>query len=311
MSRPALGRGLDALIPSEPARSTPLELPLEAIEPNPQQPRKAFGEDQSAELAQSIREHGVLQPLLVRRLDGARYQLVAGERRWRAAELANLERVPVVVIDVPDSEMLTLALVENLQREDLNPIEQASAFQYLIDAGLTQAQVAQRVGKSRSAVANAVRLLQLPEQLRQYIVGGELGEGHARAVLSAPRANWAQLAEETIAQGLTVREIEETARQLQASLRTDEATDVDASAEAATEVVDSSEWNEWRDDAAEQLQRVFGTRVNVSHESATGGRISLRWYSFEQLEYLVRRLAALPERDPVVGDDEGEQRITV
>ena len=149
MSRPALGRGLDALIPAGREPAAVRELPLDAIEPNPQQPRRSFATEQGSELAQSIREHGILQPLLVRPIAGGRYQLVAGERRWRAAELANLERVPVVVINAPDRDMLTLALVENLQREDLNPIDRAAAFQYLLDNGLTQGQVAERLGKSR------------------------------------------------------------------------------------------------------------------------------------------------------------------
>ena len=309
MSRAALGRGLDALIPASSEAQRARELPLDAIEPNPQQPRKSFGPDQSAELAQSIREHGILQPLLVRQLSGGRYQLVAGERRWRAAGLAGLERVPVVVVDVPDRDMLTLALVENLQREDLNPIDQAVAFQYLIDAGLTQAQVAERIGKSRSSVANSVRLLQLPEDLRAEVAAGRLGEGHARALLGAPPELRPQLAGDVIAQQLTVREIEEAVRRLQASMRLSDTPEPDDEAESAPPP-DTEAWDRWREDAAEQLQRAFGTRVSVSHESSTGGRISLRWYSFEQLEYLVKRLAAASTQD-ADGTSGGTGRITV
>ena len=309
MSRAALGRGLDALIPASSEAQRARELPLDAIEPNPQQPRKSFGADQSAELARSIREHGILQPLLVRQLSGGRYQLVAGERRWRAAELAGLERVPIVVVDVPDRDMLTLALVENLQREDLNPIDQAVAFQYLIDAGLTQAQVAERIGKSRSSVANSVRLLQLPEDLRAEVTAGRLGEGHARALLGAPPELRAQLAGDAIAQQLTVREIEEAVRRLQASIRLSDTPEPDDEAESAPPP-DTEAWDRWREDAAEQLQRAFGTRVSVSHESSTGGRISLRWYSFEQLEYLVKRLAAASTQD-ADGTSGGTGRITV
>ena len=309
MSRAALGRGLDALIPASSEAQRARELPLDAIEPNPQQPRKSFAPDQSAELAESIREHGILQPLLVRQLSGGRYQLVAGERRWRAAELAGLERVPVVVVDVPDRDMLTLALVENLQREDLNPIDQAVAFQYLIDAGLTQAQVAERIGKSRSSVANSVRLLQLPEDLRAEVTAGRLGEGHARALLGAPPELRLQLAGDAIAQQLTVREIEEAVRRLQASIRLSDTPEPDDEAESAPPP-DTEAWDRWREDAAEQLQRAFGTRVSVSHESSTGGRISLRWYSFEQLEYLVKRLAAASTQD-ADGASGGTGRITV
>ena len=177
MRRAALGRGLDALIPASSEAQRARELPLDAIEPNPQQPRKSFGADQSAELAQSIREHGILQPLLVRQLSGGRYQLVAGERRWRAAELASLERVPVVVVDVPDRDMLTLALVENLQREDLNPIDQAVAFQYLIDAGLTQAQVAARIGKSRSVGSQLGAAVAAARRPSGGCGGGSVGRG--------------------------------------------------------------------------------------------------------------------------------------
>ena len=309
MSRAALGRGLDALIPASSEAQRARELPLDAIEPNPQQPRKSFGADQSAELARSIREHGILQPLLVRQLSGGRYQLVAGERRWRAAELAGLERVPIVVVDVPDRDMLTLALVENLQREDLNPIDQAVAFQYLIDAGLTQAQVAERIGKSRSSVANSVRLLQLPEDLRAEVTAGRLGEGHARALLGAPPELRPQLAGDAIAQQLTVREIEEAVRRLQASIRLSDTPEPHDEAESAPPP-DTEAWDRWREDAAEQLQRAFGTRVSVSHESSTGGRISLRWYSFEQLEYLVKRLAAASTQD-ADGTSGGTGRITV
>ncbi len=309
MSRAALGRGLDALIPTNSEAQRARELPLDAIEPNPQQPRKSFGADQSAELAQSIREHGILQPLLVRQLSGGRYQLVAGERRWRAAELASLERVPVVVVDVPDRDMLTLALVENLQREDLNPIDQAVAFQYLIDAGLTQAQVAARIGKSRSAVANSVRLLQLPEDLRADVAAGRLGEGHARALLGAPAELRVQLAGDAMAQQLTVREIEQAARRLQASTRLSDVPESGHEA-ASPQAPDTEGWDRWCEDAAEQLQRAFGTRVSVSHESATGGQISLRWYSFEQLEYLVKRLASASTQD-ADGTSEGAGRITV
>ena len=307
--RSALGRGLDALLPTEllsaeHGEDSARELPLDAIEPNPQQPRKSFSDDDAADLAQSIREHGILQPLLVRRIAPDRYQLVAGERRWRAAREAGLERAPVAVIDAPDRDMLTLALVENLQREDLNPIDQAAAFQYLIDAGLTQAAVAQRVGKSRSAVANAVRLLQLPDQLRELVINSRLGEGHARALLAAPRRDWPQLAEAIVARSLTVREVEEETRRLQEAQsdggkrakRDSGATQTGQSAEAAAAA-------EWRSQAAERLQRAFNTRVSVSRDGPNGGRIVLRWYSAEQLEQLVHQLSTAPPPTDAEGAD--------
>ena len=306
-SRPALGRGLDALFPTDQAEEQSVrELPLDAIEPNPQQPRQSFSDAEAAELAQSIREHGILQPLLVRRIGVERYQLVAGERRWRAAREAGLEQAPVVVTDAPDRDMLTLALVENLQREDLNPIDQAAAFQYLIDAGLTQAEVAQRVGKSRSAVANAVRLLQLPDDLRRLIVDGRLGEGHARALLGAPREHWQRLAAAVVGGGLTVRQVEDQARRLQGAVEPGSGGERrPTTSDGAAAVSD-----EWRREAAERLERAFNTRVSVSQESAKGGRIVLRWYSFEQLEQLVRQLS---EGGELAGGDDaaGEDRITI
>lgn len=313
----ALGRGLDALFPEAAPDAAPQppvrELPLDAIEPNPQQPRRSFGGDQADELTRSISQHGVLQPLLVRRADADRYQLVAGERRWRAARAAGLQQVPVVVLDTPDSEMLTLALVENLQREDLNPIDQAAAFQYLLDAGLTQAELSRRVGKSRSAVANAVRLLQLPADLQAEVAAARLSEGHARAILAAPKAQQRQLAEAAIAGNLSVRQIEAEARLLQVTAQitsqTGGQTDVKPPpkqagiAEAAAEA--------WRIVAAERLQQTFNTRASISQDSAQGGRITLRWYSQEQLEQLVAQLTAAPPPGNAPGDASPDREITI
>ena len=310
--RSSLGRGLDALFPdadpTDPAdthtRPAVRQLPLDAIEPNPQQPRRSFAGDQADELTQSISQHGVLQPLLVRRADRGRYQLVAGERRWRAARAAGLQHIPVVVLDTPDSEMLTLALVENLQREDLNPIDQAAAFQYLLDAGLTQTQLAQRVGKSRSTVANAVRLLQLPPDLQAHIAAARLAEGHARAILAAPKDQQRQLAETAIARNLSVRQIETEARKLQTAAQiahpptpqTDpEQPDKPITpAQALAEVAAAT----WRIGAAQRLQQTFNTRASITQDSAKGGRITLRWYSQEQLEQLVAQLTASPPPAP-------------
>ena len=321
-TRPALGRGLDALFtPPDAAPDTGSDalsnaehgterdaagaaaqpvrrLPLDAIEPNPQQPRKTFGGAQAAELTQSVAEHGILQPLLVRPLAADRYQLVAGERRWRAARAAGLEHAPVVVVDTPDSDMLTLALVENLQREDLNPIDQAAAFQYLLDAGLSQAQIAQQVGKSRAAVANTVRLLQLPPALQQYVAEARLAEGHARALLAAPKAHRRRLAETALAKNLTVRQIEAAARKLHAAAqRADDAGRTEAEAgRAETERTDADAQRTdaaataWRKQAADRLQRAYNTRAAVTQDSPTGGRITLRWYSQEQLEQLIAQL---------------------
>ncbi len=306
---PGLGRGLDALLPGERAEESARELPLNAIEPNPRQPRKSFDEQEAAQLAQSIGEHGILQPLLVRRIGADRYQLVAGERRWRAARQAGLEQVPVVLTDAPDGEMLTLALVENLQRESLNPIDQAGAFQYLLDAGLTQEEVARQVGKSRAAVANAVRLLQLPPELRELVVEGHLGEGHARALLAAPASKWLGLAEAIVQRGLSVREVEQEARRLQQAGESGDSEKGQSDGQIAPGV-DAASWEEWRREASERLQRALGTRASVLQDGAKGGRIVLRWYTFEQLEQLVHQLST-SESDRPEGGDGDVERVTV
>jgi ParB family chromosome partitioning protein len=213
-----LGRGLDALIPgrddSPVAEGTYRMLPLGKIAPNPMQPRQKFDDAGLGELAESFKSQGVLQPVLVKgKNDG--YVLIAGERRYRAAHLAGLENIPAIILKEKDeSEMLQMALVENLQREDLNPIEAAEAFQKLMDeAGLTQNQLAVRVGKSRAAVANSLRLLGLPEKIKDMIRAGKLSEGHARAVLALDdEASQLRLAERILSENLTVRAAEHTAR---------------------------------------------------------------------------------------------------
>ncbi len=347
-TRPALGRGLDALFSppdagldarsdaqpdAQPdaagAGAQPVRrLPLDAIEPNPQQPRKTFGGAPAAELTQSVAEHGILQPLLVRPLAADRYQLVAGERRWRAARAAGLEHAPVVVVDTPDSDMLTLALVENLQREDLNPIDQAAAFQYLLDAGLSQAQIAQQVGKSRAAVANTVRLLQLPPALQEYVAEARLAEGHARALLAAPKAHRRRLAETALAKNLTVRQIEAAARKLHAAAqRADDAGRTEAEAKhtetgrAETERTDADAQRTdaaaaaasaaWRKQAADRLQRAYNTRAAVTQDSPSGGRITLRWYSQEQLEQLIAQLTDTAQLTEAAQPADTPGRITI
>lgn len=185
-----LGRGLGALIDDFSVADTAAavtSLPLQKVEPNPNQPRRTFDEGELESLADSIREHGILQPLAVRPMGEGFYQIIAGERRWRAARLAGLEEVPVVVLDADDRAVMELALVENLQRQDLNPMEEAEGYAALMgNFGLTQEQAASRVGKSRPAVANALRLLALPEEVRHMVEMGTLSAGHARAILSLP-----------------------------------------------------------------------------------------------------------------------------
>ncbi len=284
--RRALGRGLDALIPgagrtgfpaaspsSVAARpSAEQDAPLDAIRPNPRQPRAQFDEAGIAELAASIREKGVLQPLLVRQIAGGEYELVAGERRLRAARLAGLSRVPIVVREVGDGESLELALIENIQRADLSPLEEAAAYQQLIDEfGHTQEALAERVGKSRPAVANALRLLRLPETIKQEIARGRLTAGHARVLLSLDDAD-AQLraARQILARQMSVRDTEKMAAGRRSNAR-----------QAA------------RDPHRHALERdlaaALGTRVRI-RPRGKGGTIEVEYYSHEELQGLADRL---------------------
>ena len=215
--RSGLGKGLSALIPTELAadRASALaELPVGSVVPNRHQPRSHFDEELLASLTASIRELGVLQPILVRPLDGDRYELIAGERRWRAAKRAGLQTVPALIRTVEDRASLEQALVENLHRQDLNPLEEAAAYQQLIeDFGLTHDEVAARVGKSRAAVSNTLRLFQLPPSIQRMVMDGTLSAGHARALLGTPdRAFQESLARKAVAEQLSVRAVEEAVR---------------------------------------------------------------------------------------------------
>lgn len=212
--RPALGKGLSALIPDVPEvpRNAPLEVDIDLLLPNERQPRMQMDDGKLEELAQSIRANGMIQPILVQRA-GAGYRIIAGERRWRAAQRAGLYKVPVVVRDLPEGsekQLLELALIENIQRENLNPVDEAAAYQRLIDEfSLTHDQIAAAVGKDRSSVANYVRLLKLPDEVRAELAAGRLSMGHARALLALPDpAAQRHAAREVIARGLSVRDTE-------------------------------------------------------------------------------------------------------
>lgn len=213
-----LGRGLDALFADnsveESSSASAVKLSLNEIEPNKDQPRKTFDEEALAELADSIAQHGVIQPLLVRPMPDGSYQLVAGERRWRAARRAGLSEVPVVIREMSDSEMMELALIENLQREDLNPIEEAEGLQQLIDTyGLTQETAAARVGRSRPAIANALRLLSLPAPILKLTREGKISAGHARALLSlGDEEKMVEIADLILKKEISVREVERLAK---------------------------------------------------------------------------------------------------
>jgi ParB family chromosome partitioning protein len=281
-----LGKGLGALIPEtpvwtdEPEAERPpqvgvAELPVEAITPNPHQPRTSMDQAALQELADSIREHGLIQPLIVTQSTSG-YQLIAGERRWRAAQLAGLATVPVIVKEAAPQKMLELALVENLQRADLNPLEEAAAFRQLIDDfGLTQEKVAERVGKSRAAVANAVRLLKLPQPIKVRLADGTISEGHARALmmLEGEAAMLKALATITHNQ-LSVRQTEEMVRRSLAEPRT-----------KAKKVVASGETRALED----RMRRALGTKVNL-FRSRKGGKVVIHYYSEEELDSIYRRI---------------------
>ena len=213
-SQKGLGKGLGALLgdfDDTPQEKTPYQLlPLHKVEPNRSQPRQDFDEEELEALAESIRTHGVIQPLTVRALDSGYYQIIAGERRWRASRLAGLSEIPAVVIEADDKKAMELALIENLQRQDLNPVEEALGYQSLMtDYGMTQEETSQRVGKSRSAVANALRLLNLSDELLEKVRSGALSAGHARAVLSiSTEKRRLEAAQKIIALGLSVRQAE-------------------------------------------------------------------------------------------------------
>jgi len=217
VSKKGLGKGLGALIPgidpTERERQGVVELEIGQIKPNPDQPRKEFDEVRLEELALSIKEHGIVQPVIVRKV-GDGYELVAGERRWRAAQLAGLTKVPALVREFTEAERMEIALIENLQREDLNPLEEAEAYRALMDAfGLTQEALAKRLGRSRSQVANTLRLLQLPDRVQEEIRAGRLSMGHAKVLggVEDP-AELVALAEKVVSEGLSVRELEELLR---------------------------------------------------------------------------------------------------
>jgi ParB family chromosome partitioning protein len=272
--RRALGRGLDALIPAAESRAGATEIPIAQVSPNPHQPRQTITEESLAELAVSIREHGVIQPLVVTQA-GDEYQLIAGERRWRAAQLAGLVTVPAIIKETTPQQMLELALVENVQRADLNPLEEASAYRQLMDEfGLTQEEVAERVGKSRTAVANTVRLLRLPDDLKEALATGRISEGHARALLSLPTARLQRQALATIEKrGLNVRQTEDLVRQLQAEL--EESADDKTVREPPLSPQDR--------DAVEKFQARLGTKVNLVR-GKKGGRLVIHFYSEEELQ---------------------------
>ena len=282
MTKPkGLGKGLGALMGDVSLQSQEggsVTLPLAQIQPGLDQPRKRFDQDSLAELADSIREHGILQPLTVRRLSSGYYQIIAGERRWRAAKEAGLTTVPALIIEADDRKVMELALIENLQREDLNPVEEALGYETLIrEYGLTQDGVARRMGKSRPAVANALRLLTLPPRARALLEEGKLSAGHARAVLAAPEKLRDALAEQIVREGLSVRQAEQLAKKLAAKKPPKARPAADPQAAL------------YLRDAEKSLSGRLGRRVRIL-PGRKKGRVELEYYNEEDLEALLALL---------------------
>jgi ParB family chromosome partitioning protein len=279
-----IGRGLAAILPVATDNEDTLQrIPLDLIAPNPRQPRKAFGEAELGELADSLREHGVLQPVLVRPLAGGRYELLAGERRWRAARLAGLERIPAVVRATPDGDGLEIAVIENMARQDLNPVEAAHACAALVDEfGLTKEEVGKRVGKSRVAISNLVRLLELPDEVLSMLEKGQLSEGHGRAVLQARDHNVRRrVAREARDRGLSVRQTESLARGDTGGTSKPAARLQSADALAASR------------EAEEALSSLLGREVHV-RLGRRGGSVEIPFDDLAELSELARRISGRP-----------------
>ena len=285
--RPGLGKGLDALIPGSEAKGETgttsdqgiKQIPINQIQPNPQQPRVQMDEEALEELAASIREHGILQPLIVRKAGDENFILIAGERRWRAAELAGLTFVPAIERDVTEQGHLELALIENVQRADLTPLEMAEAYKTLSeDFSLTHEQIAERVGKSRTSVTNTLRLLNLPDQVRNALAEGLISEGHARTLLGLPNSNAQRAALSTILNlGLNVRQTEDLVKKLSGEKPPPKPKPTSSPEVQALE---------------SRLRNYFGTKVNLK-ESKNGGSLVIHYYSDEELNDILDKI--LPE----------------
>lgn len=276
MNRKVLGRGLSALLGEEGEKKPTeglLEIDLDLIEPNSEQPRTRFAEENLEELTQSIKANGVVQPIVVRK-QGARYQIIAGERRWRASQKAGLQKIPAVIKEVSDDKLLELALIENIQRHDLNPIEEAKAYKNLVESiGLTQETVAERVGKNRTVITTALRLLKLPEDIQKLIEEQKISAGHGKALLAADDTETQRrLAKTIVEMSLSVRETEKAVKRIgKAETETidNKAVKVDANTKAAET----------------KLRRFFGTNVQILPDGkGTGGKIEIEYYGEADLD---------------------------
>lgn len=270
----ALGKGLGALIPDEinEGNEGKLMISLNKIKSNIDQPRKSFDNEKIAELAESIKNHGIIQPLILKENDGG-YIIVAGERRWRAAKMVGLKEVPAIVMDLTEKQVLEISLIENIQRQDLNPIEEALAYKKLLsDFDLTQEELSKRIGKSRAAITNTIRLINLDSRVQQYVIDGIISEGHGRALLSLEDGELQYIySQKVIDEKLSVRELEKLIRNI--SLKSERSEK-------------KEELNPYYKDVRDRLQNYFGTKVNLSSKK-NKGKIEIEYYSEEDLERIL------------------------
>ncbi len=284
MSRKVLGRGLSALLGEETTTSNKeelLELDLDLIEPNAEQPRTRFADDSLDDLAQSIKANGIVQPIIVRR-KGSKYQLVAGERRWRASQRAGLQKIPAIVKVIADDKLLELALIENIQRQELNAVEEAKAYKNLIDTvGLTQEMIAERVGKNRTVITTFLRLLKLPNDIQKLLEEEKITAGHARALLMTENENFQrQIAGKIIEMSLSVRETEKAVKRIgKDGLQIAEKKDINKKVDANVKAAET------------KLRRHLGTQVQIiSDGKGTGGKIEIEYYSESDLDRIYQLL---------------------
>lgn len=307
VKRSGLGKGLDSLIPKQsvekkaekPEEKTvvktvvkkeEVKLRITEVEPNREQPRKKFDEDSLLELADSIKQFGVLQPLLVQKREGY-YEIIAGERRWRAAKMAGLKEIPVIIKDFTDQQIVEISLIENIQREDLNPIEEALAYKRLLDEfNLKQDEVAERVSKSRTAVTNSVRLLKLDERVQQMVIDEMITTGHARALLAAEDKELQyKLAMKVFDERLSVREVERLMK-----LMTSKPKKEPEKPEVKNQFI--------YQDLEESMKALLGTKVSINHKANNQGKIVIDYYSNEELERLIYLFRSLPTHTETIAE---------
>ena len=293
-----LGKGLDSLIPSgvntkqlnkgitaeKDAKDSVVLVKLSKVEPNREQPRKNFDEDGLNELSESIKQYGIIQPLIVQEKNGY-YEIIAGERRWRAAKIAGLKEVPVIIRSLSDQEVMEISLIENIQREDLNPIEEALAYKRLLEEfHLKQEEVAKRVSKSRTTITNSMRLLKLTEEVQKMVVDGKLTTGHARCLIPIENPDIQKQAAEQIAEhNLSVREAEKLVKQILAPKKGKITTPADISREALYENI------------ADQMKQILGTKVEIRQKDANKGKIEIEYYSQDELDRLLGLMKSISD----------------